>query len=816
MTQASSLNTPMMRQYTAIKESYTEEILFFRLGDFYEMFLDDAIRASRELDLTLTGRGKDANRIPMCGIPYHAADGYIARLIDKGYKVAICEQVEEATEGKGITKREVVKVITPGTVMGQESLEATQHNYLASVYPHKSGYGLSFVDCSTGEFYTCDLPTIGEVERILAHINPKEVLIEYESALSLPYGTITSVPMLDPQRSTQELCGFFKVSSLGSFGLGDISYGISAAWSIVAYLQQTQRHALPQLVKCQPYLYQDILQIDGTSLKNLELLSNMQTQDKKGSLLWVLDETKTAVGGRRLKSLLSRPLTQAEPILARYDAVEELMADLLSREEIREVLNQIYDIERLISRVVSGHNNPRDCIALKESLETCLELGPILTHFSSPLMSDHAEFFTACTQPGHPIHSVVQTIATTLVDTPPITLRDGQVIREGHDADLDALKASFKDIKDWISTLEEKERERTGIKSLKVGFNKVFGYYFQISNAYKGDIPENYIRKQTLTNGERYISPELKEKETILLHGEEKQVTLELSIYQRFVASLVPHIDMLQALSTRLGDLDCLQSFASVSQKNNYCRPTLSDQPWTLNLVESRHPVLEKKAEGIVVSNSISFSDMERFMLITGPNMAGKSTIMRQIAITVVMAQVGCFVPAKSAEISLVDRLFTRIGALDNLYSGQSTFMVEMVESATILHNATPNSLILLDEIGRGTATYDGMSIAGAICEFIHNKIGARTCFATHYHELTSLDQDLPGLFNMNMGIQERDSQLVFTFALLKGAADKSYGIQVAKMAGLPQDVIQRASHLLETFEANQVPKEHQHQMRLF
>lgn len=815
MTQNPAHDTPMMRQYLDIKAQYPEEILFFRLGDFYEMFLKDAEIASRELDLTLTGRGKDEKRILMCGVPFHAADTYIAKLIERGYKVAICEQVEDPALSKGITKREVVQVITPGTVMNQTLLETKDHNFLAALYIGAKKVGFSFVDCSTGEFFTCDVASLEEAERHLSQLTPKEILIplDFSPTWTLP-AVLSAVPMLDPKRADDELCSFFKVNSLGAFGLSSLEAGHASAWAIVSYLKTTQKHALNQLVRCQPLVLTQTMQIDAATAQHLDLLTHAQTQDKKGSLLWVLDDTKTAVGGRKLKTWLRHPLTDKGTLYARYDAVEELIQDLLSREEIREVLKSIYDIERLISRIVSGQNNPKDCIALKDSLHMCLELQGILAHFSSPLLRDMAAYFKACATDTHPIRAMIRLIENALIETPPAVVRDGHFIKPGYSNELDQLQASFKDIKRWISGLEEQERTRTGIKSLKVGFNKVFGYYFQVPNSNREPIPADYIRKQTLTNAERYISPELKEKEIILLNGEEKQIELEITLYQQLVQQLVPSVSVLQEVSSKLGELDCLQSFATLSQKNTYTRPVLTDRP-TLTLKESRHPVLEKKAERALVANDITLSEQSRFMLITGPNMAGKSTVMRQLALCVVMAQIGCFVPAKSAEIGLVDKLFTRIGATDNLYSGQSTFMVEMTETASILNNATSKSLILLDEIGRGTATYDGLSLAGAISEYLHNHIGARTCFATHYHELTQLSEDLPGFFNMNMGIEERDGELVFTYTLLHGAADKSYGIQVAKMAGLPTEVIRRATALLAYFETHHAVSNHV-QMRLF
>ena len=806
----SALNTPMLKQYMAIKKDHLDSILFFRLGDFYEMFLDDAITAAGELDLTLTGRGKDENRIPMCGIPYHAVDNYLPKLVAKGYKVAICEQVEDPSETQGITKREVVKVITPGTVMTSQTLVSTDNNYLAAICNIKNSdqVGVSFADISTGEFRICQID-ISQVPTVLSLLEIKELLVD--DTLNVPELNKMTVSksmqeMLTPNRATTELCRHFNLTTLSGFGIQGVTDAYPAAWAVLNYVIQTQRSSVPQLTKCLLLNMSETMKIDTVTVSNLELIHHANSRQKKGSLFWVLNHTKTAMGARRLQSLIKYPSLNLTEINHRLDAVSVLKEDLLSREEIRECLNQIYDIERLIARIVTGLNHPKDMIALYNSLMHCQQLANILPLLEkSEKLASISQFITQMGQENHPFNKITTTISQAIVDNPPATIREGHLIRTGYHSELDALVQSFSDIRQWINQLESVERERTGIKSLKVGFNKVFGYYFQISNTHKDNIPANYIRKQTLTNAERYITPELKEKETVLLKGEEQQIALEQQIYSDIVAIISTHIPHLQELAALLAELDCIQSLATHAQKHHYCRPTFRpSEDNAILLTGNRHPVLEKTDGATLVSNDISLTKSSPFILITGPNMAGKSTVMRQVALSVIMAQMGSFVPANSAEISPIDQLFTRIGALDDLYSGQSTFMVEMLETASILHNATASSLILLDEIGRGTSTYDGLSIASAVSEFIYTTIGARTFFATHYHELTQLSKKYQGICNFSMAIREVDGTLIFTYQFQPGSADKSYGIHVASMAGLPKPVIQRAEDFLSHFETQQ------------
>ncbi len=792
----------MMRQFLDIKAEYKDAILFFRLGDFYEMFFEDAKIASAELELTLTGRGKDEARVPMCGVPYHAAENYINKLIDKGYKVAICEQVEDPPEGKGITKREVVRVLTPATHVSDANSDTQSNLYLAAICSTDSeAYGLSIADCTTGEFKCCVVPNKERLDQILARLSPKEILVPSLDTASDYDALCTPYIVQGKTLSLETFKHFFNITSLDSFGLSGHEDAVPAATAILDYLAATQKHALTQLSACTLYRLDNSMGLDTQTIRNLELFQTLHKQDKTETLFWVLNRSKTSMGARMLKQWLLHPLTCIDAIEERHHSVAALKQDLLSREEIREQLQQIYDIERLLTRIVSQTHNPRDLIGLKQSLEACYALAGILEHVDSPLLNKSCSFFNDLQRDSHPFRICINLIESAINDPAPANLRSGSVIKPGYSDELDTLLQSFKDIKDWIGSLEAKEQERTGIKTLRVGFNKVFGYYFQVSKGQTDHVPTDYIRKQTLTNAERYITPELKEKETILLHGEEKQMHLEQKLYEALVQDIAKHTLLIQEAARHIALLDCLQSYATVAQQNNYSQPRLTTHAHTLSLTRSRHPVLEKKQPHNTIENDLTLSNADYMLLITGPNMAGKSTLMKQVALTVIMAQAGSFVPADEAIIGLVDRCFTRIGASDNLADGQSTFMVEMTETATIVHNATEKSLILLDEIGRGTSTYDGMSIAGAVMQHIHEHIRARTLFATHYHELTSMDSQFMHLKNVSMAIEEDNGKLAFTYKLKHGPADKSYGIHVAQMAGLPEGVIQRAQQLLDDYE---------------
>ncbi len=801
-------DTPMLKQYQAIKKDFKDAILFFRLGDFYEMFLDDAKIAAKELSLTLTGRGKEENRVPMCGIPYHAANNYIFKLTNHGYKVAICEQVEDPRLAKGITKREVVKIITPGTVLEQSALDDKENNFLLALFkPDKKNlFTGGFVDLTTGEFFCFQATDENQLLSQIDYVKAKEVLIPQGE--KFPINKEILVNYYEPLNSNEaekELKRFFNLPSLASFGITEFTDSYPALWAIITYLTQNQKNNLDHLKKIQPFNLNQIMFLDQVTRKNLELTESLFRKDHKATLFWVLDQTKTSMGARYLKNLLKNPLFNLEKILDTQKAVAELKDNFSLREEIRQILDSIPDFERLLSRIILEANNPKDLITLKNSLKNLSLLPKILEetkNSKSKKLACITKFFADFKQASSPFSQVINLIEKSIIESAPHSLKDGNFILETYSEELAELKASFKNIKEWIKTLEERERERTGIKSLKVGFNKVFGYYLEVYKNYFDRVPQDYIRKQTLVNQERFITPELKEKENILLNGEEQQKQLEIQIFQTIIKELKKFIEPIQQLCSMIAELDTLQSLATVAQKNNYVQPEFSDTPGLLEIEEGRHPVLERNPDVHFIPNDLKmdFND-NRFTLITGPNMAGKSTIMRQIALIVIMAQIGSFVPAKSLKMSLVDKLFTRIGALDNLYFGQSTFMVEMLETASIINNATEQSLIILDEIGRGTSTYDGMSIALAISDYIYNEIKARTLFATHYHEITILEKRFPGFKNYHMEIVENQNTLVFKYKFTPGSADKSYGVHVAEMAGLPFEIIKKAKEILTGFQ---------------
>lgn len=841
MSVVQATDTPMLRQYREIKAQAEDAILFFRLGDFYEMFLTDAEVASGELDLTLTGRGKDENRIPMCGIPYHAAESYIQKLVSRGYKVAICEQVEEAT-GKGLTRREIVRVVTPGTVFGQGALDEKSNNYLVSVCllsdakapafasetllsnvgpwdpkgdsaletkntlgVAEQAYGVAFLDISTGEYR---LGIFSEIDllSLLDSLGAKEILLD--ALITLP-GKWTmlqnKVDMLRARDAQIRLSEHFGEHVFAGMGLHRVSAALPAAWALLHYVMTTQKARLPHITRLRIFGMQDHLFMDRVTVQNLELIQSRTDAGKKGTLFGILDETRTAMGARKLKQLIQYPLVDPARIEMRLDAVDALVYDRLSREEIRDLLGGVYDLERLVGRIVANYQQPRDLISLKQTLMALAALPSVLAHLTGELFVRYQGLFARFSEPGNPYYGVIQLITDAIVDPAPVNLRDGGVIRPGFHADLDALIQSFQDIRMWIQGLEASERERTGIKSLKVGYTRVFGYYIELPNAQLDKVPPDYIRKQTLTHAERFITPELKEKESLLLHGEEQQQQLEVTIYGQVVSHVVSVVSDLQTLAAAVAELDCLQAMSTVSTRFGYTRPTFLTKRGCLKLYGSRHPILERDREKPFIPNDIVMDEGTQFLLITGPNMAGKSTLMRQVALTVIMAQMGCFVPADKAELYPVDKLFTRIGALDNLYFGQSTFMVEMVETAAILSNATADSLIVLDEVGRGTSTFDGMSLACAISTHLYSQTKARSMFATHYHELTALEARFPALRNFSMQIQETGDDIVFTHRFVPGPADKSYGIHVAKMAGLPDAIIQDAIMLLQGFEAEGV-----------
>ena len=789
-------DTPMLRQYSQIKQQHDDAILFFRLGDFYEMFDTDAHVAAKALSLTLTGRGKDENRIAMCGVPHHAADAYIAKLVTQGFKVAICEQVEEADQSKGLTERAVTKIITPGTVTDDALLDEAQNNYLMAVTKTATEQlGYSVCDISTGQLY-CGLSTAEALPTLLAQYHVKELIIT--PAISGPFPDhilVNTAPDISPDAATTQLQSQFNISSLSAFGLDSLTDALPSCATLLNYLKQTQKSAIGQLTKITPIQSDDYMGLDHATIHNLELIG---TPDKP-NLVQILNHTKTAMGARQLRHDISHPLKSVARIEKRLNAVAALRDDLLSREEIRESLHAVYDLHRLITRISAHTHNPRDLMALCQSLTAITALPSTLAHI--PVLSDLAKALSEASEPNGLIDTIAAAITTTIVEDPPATIRDGDIIKPGVDEALDKLKQSFKDIKDWIATLEPQQRDATGIKALKVGYNKVFGYYFECPKGSIDKIPEHYIRKQTLTNAERYITPELKEKETILLNGQTQQIEKETELYTTLLTQLNAHTAKLQDLAERIAALDVTQSLATAAQKYNYTRPTFdTNSATTLTIENGRHPILEHQHEVTFIANDISM-DIDKIFLITGPNMAGKSTVMRQVALISLMAHIGSFVPADTCHLSPIDQLFTRIGAMDNLYAGQSTFMVEMLESANILNNATTNSLIILDEIGRGTSTVDGMSLAGAITDHIATTIQARTLFATHYHELLDYFESTAAIGTYSMDIIEDGDAIIFTYKLIKGAANKSFGIHVAKMAGIPAPVIQKAEELLATLE---------------
>ncbi len=793
--------TPMVKQYLSIKEKHKDAILFFRLGDFYEMFNQDAEIASRELDLVLTGRGQEENRMPMCGIPFHAAENYISRLIDKGYKVAICEQVEDPKAAKGVVRREVIRIVTPGTVIEANLLSEKTNNYLAAVTREKGRYGLAYADASTGEFKVTEVDDQEKLLDEVNRVNPSEILVSdmLEDTFQFPIPSSKFQDTYDQETSEEKLKEFFKVNSLDSFGLGSVKAAWGAAAAILDYLKETQKSTLDHINQIKPYHTSQFMFIDASTRRNLELVQTIRDKSYRGSLLWVLDRTKTSMGSRLLRQWILQPLLDADSIDQRLDAVEELFGNAVLRAELGREIKNISDIERAVGRIASASANARDLIALKESLRQLPKLKHLLKSVKGQLLkelnnlSDFVE--------------VSDLVSRAIVDDPPFVIKEGGLIKEGYDPSLDEIKKAAREGKDWIAHLENEERRRTGIKSLKVGFTKVFGYYIEVTKANLGQVPENYIRKQTLVNCERFITPELKEKESLILNADERMKEMEYKVFCDVRSKVAEHTSGLQRLAQVLAQIDVLLSLAEVAVENRYCRPKIlnpkSEILTRIHIIESRHPVVERTlGEYRFVPNNVEMNDASsRFLLITGPNMAGKSTYMRQVALICLMAQIGSFVPAKEAKLCLIDRIFTRIGAMDDIFSGQSTFMMEMTETANILHSATERSLVILDEIGRGTATFDGMSIAAAVAEYIHARVKAKTLFATHYHEITQLADKHAGMKNLNVLVKEEGDHVTFLHRIAEGPADRSYGIQVAKLAGLPQEVVKRAKEVYSTLE---------------
>lgn len=791
-----------MQQYYSIKEQYPDAILFFRLGDFYEMFGDDAKTASKVLEIALTSREAGAmGRIPMCGVPHHAAEPYVDKLIRSGYRVALCEQLEDPKQAKGVVKRDVIRVITPGTFI-EGQLEKAENQYLVSLAWHGESWGLAYLDMSTGEFMATSLANWDRLADELTWIQPAEIVVTLEldqdqrlETLAESLGaTVTRLqhPQLSTAAASQRLMDHFQTATLKPYGLTSVEQ-IAAAGLALKYVVDTQRSMLTHIRTVKGYTLEEFLQIDGHSRQNLELTSTIRDRKKAGSLLGVMDQTVTSMGARLLRSYLEKPLVDLAAIEARLDAVEALVDQTALRLELREQLDEIRDLERLLSRLVMGSGNARDLNSLAASLE---KIQPV----KELLQGDLPELLASVEQRLDPLQDLVHLIRAAILDEPSLTLREGNLIRDGYNEELDKLRQASRGGKDWIRRLERVERDRTGIKSLKVGYNRVFGYYIEVTKANIHLVPEDYERKQTLANAERYITPALKEQEALILGADERINELEYELFVEVRDKVKDHVEAIQNNSHALAILDVLQGLATVAVERNFVRPQL-EQGLGLHLVESRHPVVEA-IEGQFVPNDVTFDESQRIILLTGPNMAGKSTYLRQVALIVILAQMGSFVPAQEARIGIVDRIFTRIGAADDLSSGQSTFMVECAETAQLLLNATENSLIILDELGRGTSTFDGMAIAQAVVEYIHDTIGARTLFSTHFHELTKLEMSLKYLVSYRVEVEERDGRISFLHRVSRGSTDRSYGINVARMAGVPGPVLQRSLELLHELEA--------------
>ena len=805
--------TPMMQHYLKTHEEYKDCILFYRLGDFYEMFFDDAKVVSKELELTLTGKNCGAEeRAPMCGIPYHAAETYLTRLVKKGYKVAICEQVEDPKLAKGMVKREVTRVVTPGTTLNAQALDETKNNYIMCIAYIGDHYGISSADITTGDYYVTE---VDSERKLLDEVNkyqPTEIICNeafYISGIDIDdmknrMGIV--VYSLDAWYFSDEtaqmtLKDHFKVRDLEGLGLADYDSGVIAAGALLKYLYETQKTTLSNLVAIHPYTTGKFMIIDSSTRRNLELVETLREKQKRGSLLWVLDKTRTAMGARTLRSFVEQPLIERAEIEERYDAIDEFNTNAITREEIREYLNPVYDLERLITRVTYQTANPRDLIAFRNSIHMLPPIKTLMSDFQSPLLKRLYEQLDT-------LDELYELIERSIAEEPPLTLHDGGILKEGYNEEVDRLRKAKTDGKSWLADLEAKEREKTGIKNLKIKYNKVFGYYLEVTNSFKDLVPDYFTRKQTLANAERFITPELKELEDVILGAEDKLIVLEYELFREVRQKVADEVVRIQKTAKAVAQIDVFASLATVAEQNNYCRPKLNEKG-LIDIKDGRHPVVERmiQNEMFVANDTYLDNGSNRVSIITGPNMAGKSTYMRQSALIVLMAQIGSFVPAKSAKIGIVDRIFTRVGASDDLASGQSTFMVEMSEVANILRNATSNSLLILDEIGRGTSTFDGLSIAWAVVEHISNPrlLGAKTLFATHYHELTELEGKLNSVNNYCIAVKEKGDDIVFLRKIVKGGADKSYGIQVAKLAGVPDNVIERAKEIVEELSNNDI-----------
>ena len=798
--------SPMMAQYMETKKQYSDCILFYRLGDFYEMFFDDALTASKELEITLTGKECGLEeRAPMCGVPYHAVDSYLSRLVQKGYKVAIAEQMEDPKLAKGLVKREVIRVVTPGTITSAQALDETKNNYLMGIVYLADKMGVSVADITTGDFLVTEVSTDRALFDEINKFSPAEVICNDAFSMSgisledLKDRYHFTVSALDSHFFQDDSCRkvlreHFKVGSLEGLGLGDYDCGVIAAGAVLQYLYDTQKSTLDHLTTIVPYATGNYMVLDSSTRRNLELLETMREKQKRGSLLWVLDKTRTAMGARLLRTWIEQPLISREDILKRQNAIEELNLNYISREELGEYLNPVYDLERLIGRISYKTANPRDLLAFRNSIAMVPHIKRLLGEFTSDALKE-------LEQELDPLEDLEDLITRAIVEEPPITVREGGMIRDGYNEEADRLRHAKTEGKTWLAELEARERESTGIKNLKVKYNKVFGYYFEVTNSFKDLVPEYFIRKQTLTNAERYTTDELKNLEDVILGAEDKLFSLEYDLFCGVRDAIAAEVVRIQKTARAVAAVDVFVSLSVVATRSNYVKPQINEKG-TIQIKGGRHPVVEKmmRDDMFVANDTILDNSRNRISIITGPNMAGKSTYMRQTALIVLMAQIGSFVPADQANIGICDRIFTRVGASDDLASGQSTFMVEMTEVANILRNATRNSLLILDEIGRGTSTFDGLSIAWAVVEHISNTrlLGAKTLFATHYHELTELEGLMSGVTNYCIAVKEQGDDIVFLRKIVKGGADKSYGIQVAKLAGVPDSVISRAKELVE------------------
>lgn len=798
--------SPMMQHYLQTKEEYPDCILFYRLGDFYEMFFEDAKIVSKELELTLTGKScGQEERAPMCGVPFHAYESYMNRLVAKGYKVAICEQMEDPKQAKGMVRREVIRVVTPGTNINEQALDEGKNNYIMCIVSLSDQFGVATADVTTGDFFVTEVDSKRRLLDEIYKFSPTEVVCNealFMSGLDIDdlknrVGIV--LYSLEHWYFDDSLCEntlkeHFRVNSLEGLGLADLECGMIASGSLLKYLYETQKNSLEQISAIHPYTTGKFMVLDSSTRRNLELVETLREKAKRGSLLWVLDKTKTAMGARMLRSFVEQPLIEKEEIEGRLDAIEELMQRAIDREELREYLNPVYDLERLLTRITYQSANPRDLTAFKSSIGMIPHIRGILLELQSKEIQGICEDMDT-------LEDLYTLIDAAIEEEPPITVREGGIIKDGYHEEIDRLREAKSQGKNWLAELEAKEREKTGIKNLKIKFNKVFGYYLEVTNSFKDLVPDYYTRKQTLTNAERYITPELKEMEDMILGAEDKLVQLEYELFRELREQIAKNVVRIQKTAKALAKIDVFASLALISEQNHYCRPSLN-QNGRIDIKNGRHPVVEKMINNdmFIANDTYLDNQKNRISVITGPNMAGKSTYMRQTALIVLMAQIGCFVPAETADIGIVDRIFTRVGASDDLASGQSTFMVEMTEVANILRNATGNSLLILDEIGRGTSTFDGLSIAWAVVEHISNPklLGAKTLFATHYHELTELEGKLDNVNNYCIAVKEKGDDIVFLRKIVKGGADKSYGIQVAKLAGVPDSVIKRAKEIAE------------------